>query len=198
MEPYRGFPQFMQAAGILLKRHPDLRVVVAGSDHVAYSARPGPAEGSYLDQALAALPDLDHSRLILTGRLALADYRDLLRRSSVHVYLTVPFVLSWSLIEAMATGCALVASDTAPVREAIGDDREALLVDFFDAESLAGQVTALLADDARRARLAAAARARAVADYDLATLLPQRRALLGLPPRQAARSSMPRPAVAAS
>jgi glycosyltransferase involved in cell wall biosynthesis len=198
MEPYRGFPQFMQAADILLKRHPDLRVVVAGSDQVAYSARPAPAEGSYLDQALAALPDLDRSRLILTGRLALADYRDLLRRSTVHVYLTVPFVLSWSLIEAMATGCALVASDTAPVREAIGHDREALLVDFFDSKSLAGQVTALLADGNRRARLAAAARARAVADYDLATLLPQRRALLGLPPRPAARPSMPRPVVAAS
>jgi glycosyltransferase involved in cell wall biosynthesis len=116
----------------------------------------------------------------------------------VHVYLTVPFVLSWSLIEAMATGCALVASDTAPVREAIGNDREALLVDFFDSESLAAQITALLADDARRARLGGAARARAVTGYDLATLLPQRRALLGLPPRPAARPSMSRPVVAAS
>lgn len=182
MEPYRGFPQFMQAADLLLRRHPELRVVVAGTDQVAYSARPRDDAGSYLEQALASLPDLDRSRLVLTGRLGLADYRDLLRRSTAHVYLTVPFVLSWSLIEAMATGCALVASDTAPVREAITDGVEGLLVDFFDSRGLAERVDSVLSDATRRAELGASARARAHADYDLARLLPQRRRLLGLAP----------------
>lgn len=184
MEPYRGFPQFMRAADALLRRHPDLRVVVAGADQVAYSARPRPEAGTYLEQALAAHPELDRSRLILTGRLGLADYRDLLRRSTVHVYLTVPFVLSWSLIEAMATGCALVASDTAPVREAITDDADGLLADFFDWQGLAARVESLLADATARGRLGASARRRALDDYDLAALLPRRRALLGLPPRR--------------
>jgi glycosyltransferase involved in cell wall biosynthesis len=184
MEPYRGFPQFMKAADLLLRRHPDLRIVVAGTDQVAYSARPQGNEGSYLEQALASLPDLDRDRLVLTGRLGLADYRDLLRRSTVHVYLTVPFVLSWSLIESMAAGCAIVASDTAPVREAITHDDHALLVDFFDTDGLADEVEALLKDDTRRARLGAAACLRAGAEYALSALLPHRRALLGLPARR--------------
>lgn len=183
MEPYRGFPQFMTAADLLLRRVPDLRIVVAGTDQVAYSTRPRENEGSYLEQALASLPGLDRDRLVLTGPLALADYRDLLRRSTVHVYLTVPFVLSWSLIESMAAGCAIVASDTAPVREAIDHDDHALLVDFFDAGRLAAEVEALLKDDMRRTRLGNAARRRAEADYALSALLPERRAILGLPAR---------------
>lgn len=185
MEPYRGFPQFMRAADLLLRRHPDLRVVVAGSDLVAYS-RPADGAGSYLQEALAALPDLDRSRLILPGRLDLGDYRDLLRRSTVHAYLTVPFVLSWSMIEAMATGCALVASDTDPVREVARDGVEAVLTDFFDSAALAERISGLLADAELRRRIGAGARARARAAFDLATLLPRQRAALGLPPRSAA------------
>lgn len=184
MEPYRGFPQFMAAADILLRENPDLRIVVAGTDQVAYSARPRAGDGSYLEQALASYPDLDRRRLILTGRLALADYRDLLRRSTVHVYLTVPFVLSWSLIEAMATGCAIVASDTAPVREAIRHGEQAMLVEFFDSPGLAATVRSLLADDGRRASLSLAAQRQACTDYDLAALLPHRRVMLGLPLRR--------------
>jgi glycosyltransferase involved in cell wall biosynthesis len=183
MEPYRGFPQFMKAADLLLRRHPDLRIVVAGSDQVAYSGRPTDGQGSYLEQALAAHPDLDRNRLILPGRLDIADYRNLLRRSTVHTYLTVPFVLSWSLIEAMATGCALVASDTVPVREAVSPGVEALLVDFFDWEALASNISDLLSDPARRESLGQQARTRAIARYDLASLLPQQRAALGLPLR---------------
>ncbi len=186
MEPYRGFPQFMAAADILLRENPDLRIVVAGSDQVAYSARPRAEDGSYLEQALAAHPELDHRRLILTGKLRLADYRDLLRRSTVHVYLTVPFVLSWSLIEAMATGCAIVASDTAPVREAVRHAEQAMLVEFFDPPALASAVRSLLEDDGRRASLGLAAQRQACAAYDLATLLPRRREMLGLPPKRGA------------
>lgn len=181
MEPYRGFSQFIRAADLLLRRYKDLRVVIAGADKVAYSRRPSGPEGSYLAQALAALPDLDRSRLILTGHLDLASYRDLLRRSTVHVYLTIPFVLSWSFIEAMATGCALVASDTEPVREAVDNGKEALLVDFFDSEALANSVARLLDDEAERSRLGAAARRRAQLAYDLNDLLPRQRMLLGLP-----------------
>jgi glycosyltransferase involved in cell wall biosynthesis len=90
----------------------------------------------------------------------------------------------------MATGCALVASDTAPVREAISHGEQGLLVDFFDTNGLATAVQSLLADDTRRASLSAAARRRAAGDYDLAQLLPRRRKLLGLP----ARMPQPEPA----
>jgi glycosyltransferase involved in cell wall biosynthesis len=85
------------------------------------------------------------------------------------VYLTYPFVLSWSLLEAMSAGCAIVASDTAPLREAIEHDKTGCLVDFFDAPQLAEQVSALLANADQRQRLGNAARHFAQANYDLKT-----------------------------
>jgi len=94
--------------------------------------------------------------------------------STVHVYLTYPFVLSWSVLEAMSAGCAIVASDTAPLREAIVDGETGRLVDFFDSAALAARVVELLDDPDQRSRLGAAARACAVRHYDLHTVcLPQ-------------------------
>ena len=101
----------------------------------------------------------------------------MLQVSTVHVYLTYPFVLSWSLLEAMSAGCAIVASDTAPVREAIQHGETGQLVDFFDPAQLAQQVSALCDNPSERARLGTAARACAVAQYDLQTrCLPQQMA----------------------
>ena len=101
------------------------------------------------------------------GRIPYGRFVTLLQLSSVHVYLTYPFVLSWSLLEAMSAGCAIVASDTAPVREAITHDDTGVLVDFFDGAGLVREVCALLEDPARRARLGARARAHAQDCYDL-------------------------------
>jgi glycosyltransferase involved in cell wall biosynthesis len=94
----------------------------------------------------------------------------LLQSSTVHVYLTYPFVLSWSLLEAMSVGCAIVASDTAPVREAVEDGRTGRLVDFFDVQGLANEVCVLLDDPAARGRLGQNARAFVRAHYDLKTV----------------------------
>jgi glycosyltransferase involved in cell wall biosynthesis len=101
------------------------------------------------------------------GNLPYEQFVPLLQLSSVHVYFTYPFVLSWSLLEAMSIGCAIVASNTAPLREAIEHDATGRLVDFFDAPGLADSVTRLLADPAARQRLGAQARAFAQANFDL-------------------------------
>jgi len=106
-------------------------------------------------------------------------YLNILRLSSVHVYLTYPFVASWSLAEALATGCAVVASDTAPVLEFVEDGANGLLVDFFDQDGLVEKTCALLEDRALATRLGAEARARMVAGYDLKRVcLPQQLAWL--------------------
>ena len=98
----------------------------------------------------------------------------MLQLSTVHVYLTYPFVLSWSLLEAMSVGCAIVASNTQPLHEAIHHDETGRLVDFFDVAALTTEVCTLLDDPAARERLGAAAREFAKTTYDLKTVcLPQ-------------------------
>lgn len=177
LEPYRGFPQAMEAIAILQAQRPRLHAVIAGADRVYYS-RPAPAGTTYKQLMLDRLSDLDRSRLHFLKFLPLNRYRDLLQASSVHVYLTVPFVLSWSLIEAMATGCTIVASDTAPVREVIDDNDSGLLADLLSPADIAAKVALALDDPTLAARLAAGARRTAVSHYDLSALLPRRRRLL--------------------
>ena len=177
MEPYRGFPQFMRAAAILMQRRPDLHVVIAGADRVAYGKKL-PEGQSWRARMLAELPDMDRTRLHFTGLLPYPEYLTLLRASSAHVYLTVPFCLSWSLLESMAVGCPVVASDTSPVREVVEDGRNALLTDFFDHEALAERVSELL--DRPKAFTDMRARARRTIEerYALAKLLPRQLQLL--------------------
>lgn len=177
LDPYRGFPQFMRAAALLLAGRPDLHVVVAGEDRLFYGAPP-PGGGSWKQAMLRELDGLDRSRVHFVGSLSYEDYRQLLRRSSAHVYLTVPFVLSWSLLEAMACGCAVVASDTAPVREFVTDGTDGLLVDFFSVRALADRVGRVLADDSLAAALRRAARTTALARLSLSRLLPRQIAML--------------------
>lgn len=177
LEPYRGFPQFMRAVARLQRERSRLQVVVVGSDTVAYSRRL-PGGQSYRERMLAELPELDHTRLHFLGTLDRLRYRQVLRAATVHVYLTVPFVLSWSLLEAMATGCLIVGSDTAPVREVIAHGRNGLLADMRDPAALADTIG--LALDHRQALqpLRTAARATIVEQYALARLMPRQIALL--------------------
>ena len=172
MEPYRGFPQFMRAAAILMQRRPGLHVVVAGADRVAYGKKL-PEGQSWRNRMLAELPDLDRTRLHFTGLLPYGDYLTLLRASSAHVYLSVPFCLSWSLLEAMAVGCPVVASDTAPVREVMEDGRNGVLVDFFDHRALAERVNEVLDYPAAFAERRALAQCTIEERYALAKLLPR-------------------------
>ena len=175
LEPYRGYHIFMRALPEILKARPKARILIVGGDGVSYGAPPaGPADDKgvapkgwkqiFLDEVKDRV---DLQRIHFLGNIPYAQFVSLLQISTVHTYLTYPFVLSWSLLEAMSAGCAIVASNTAPVREAIVQDETGLLVDFLDPAQLAGQVIALCEDSPLRARLGQAAREFAVETYDL-------------------------------
>jgi len=132
LEPYRGYHIFMRALPELLDRRPNAHILIIGGDDVSYGAAP-PAGDSWKNIFLREVRDkIDNQRVHFLGKVAYNKYLAVLRTSAVHVYLTYPFVLSWSLIESMALECAIVASDTEPVREVLTDGEQGILVPFFD------------------------------------------------------------------
>jgi glycosyltransferase involved in cell wall biosynthesis len=158
LEPYRGFHIMMRALPRILEKRPDARVILVGGDMVSYGARP--PEGTWRKQMLDELGDrLDLSRIHFTGRVTYETYVKILQRSDAHVYLTYPFVASWSLREALATGCAIVGSDTAPVHEFVTHRKTGLLAPFLQPDRVADAVLTLLEDEALSRRLRRAARA---------------------------------------
>lgn len=170
LEPYRGYHMFMRALPALLRARPRAQVLIVGGQGAAYGppAPPGTSwKQRFVDEVRPGLTAQEWARVHFLGSLPYAHFVALLQVSTAHVYLTYPFVLSWSLLEAMSVGCAIVASDTAPVREAVTDGQTGVLVDFFDPAALAAQVARLLEDPAERARLGANARAWACQHYDL-------------------------------
>jgi glycosyltransferase involved in cell wall biosynthesis len=160
-EEYRGFPQAIAALARLQQLRPQAHVLLVGSDVVAYGSHRSDGR-SWRDWALQQ-GGLDPARTHWLGVLQSEAYHQVLACSTVHLYLTIPFVLSWSLLEAMAAGCAIVASATAPVQEVLQHGRSALLVDFFDPEAQAQAMAALLADAPRRQALVQGAAAAAQA-----------------------------------
>jgi glycosyltransferase involved in cell wall biosynthesis len=170
LEPYRGYHVFMRALPEVLRARPRARVLIVGGDSVSYGARA--PEGStwkqiFIDEVRPRIPDADWARVHFLGHLSYEHFVSLLQLSTVHVYLTYPFVLSWSLLEAMSAGCSIVASDTSPVREAITHDLTGRLVPFLDPDALASAIVDLLGDATARARLGTNARALARDRYDL-------------------------------
>lgn len=176
LEPYRGFPSFIRALPEILRRRPAARAVVVGADEVSYG-RPPPGGGTWR-AALAAEVELDPDRVHFLGRINRADYVRVLQVSAVHVYLTVPFVLSWSLLEAMAAGCMVVASATPPVQEVMEDGRNGWLVDYFSPAGIADRVTEALAAGPALAPLREAARWTALSRCSLARCVPRQIGLL--------------------
>ncbi len=165
LEPYRGFPTFMRALPRLLERRPEATVLVVGAEGISYGAKP---EGYDTWRAcMEAEVDFDRSRVHFLGGLMYGDYRRVLQISSAHIYLTYPFVLSWSMLEAMSAGCLIVASRTAPVQEVMEDGVNGLLVDFFSPDEVADRVVAALADPDAFASVRAAARKTIQDRYDL-------------------------------
>ncbi len=138
LEPYRGFHIFMRALEKIQKAHPRCHALIVGGDDVSYGKRPKDA-ANWREKMLAEVK-LDPTRTHFLGRIPRAQYVRVLQVSAAHVYLTYPFVLSWSLLEAMACGAPIIASDTAPVREVIRDGHNGSLVDFFDAQATASKV----------------------------------------------------------
>ena len=173
LEPYRGYHVFMRALPALLRQRPHARVLIVGGDDVSYGARPkggGKWKDVFLNEVKDQIPADDMQRVHFLGHIPYEYFIPLLQLSTVHVYLTYPFVLSWSLLEAMSAGCAIVASDTQPLREAIRHNDTGRLVDFFDPAALVHQVCSLLDDPAERERLGTNAREFAKAQYDLQTV----------------------------
>src|ERR1700733_1775199 len=171
LEPYRGFHVFMRALPQLLRRHKRAQVVIVGDDGVSYGAPP-PPKSTFRAMMLQEVGEqLDLERVHFTGLLDYRSYLNLLQISSAHVYLTYPFVLSWSFVEAMACGCLILGSSTAPVLEVLRDGDNGLLVDFFDHGKLAERMEQALEQRGELEHLRDAARATAVEQFDLNSLL---------------------------
>ena len=179
LEPYRGYHSFMRALPKILAARPNARVLIVGGDGVSYGAKA--PEGKtwkqiFLDEVKSRI---NLERVHFLGNVPYPIFTQLLQLSSCHVYLTYPFVLSWSCIEALSTGCLVIGSDTGPVREVIEHGVNGLLVDFFNYEAIADAVIRSLSDPASFIRMRQNARASAKDSYDLRSVcLPKQLALI--------------------
>ena len=171
MEPYRGFPQLIETIALLQQKRPQCHVVIVGKDRVAYGKNL--PDGKTYKQVMLEKFILDLDRVHFTDLLAYSEYLQVLQASSVHIYLTRPFVLSWSMLEALSTGCLVVASDTAPVTEVIEDGVNGLLVDFFDPQQICDRTIEALDNPQDMAIIRKQARETICDRYDLAKLLPE-------------------------
>jgi len=177
LEPYRGYHIFMRALPELLARRPNATILIVGGDSVSYGQKAPQGQtwkNTFIQEVRAQIPDPDWSRVYFLGNISYPHFINLLQLSTVHVYLTYPFVLSWSLLEAMSAGCAIVASDTAPLKEVITDHETGRFVDFFSPQALSQTICELCDDPKSRKRLGHNARSFAQANYDLKSVcLPQ-------------------------
>lgn len=162
-ELYRGFPQAIQALARLQRRRPQAHVLIAGSDQVCYGGQGTSPSGQSWGEWARTEVGLDPSRTHWMGMLQTDDYQALLAHSQAHLYLTIPFVLSWSFLEAMAAGCPIVASATPPVEEVMDHGAEGLLCGFHDVEALAAALESCLERPQQASQRAAAAQRRAMA-----------------------------------
>ncbi len=171
MEPYRGFPQLIKTIAIMQKKRPECHFVIVGKNRVAYGKNL-PDGKNYKDVMLEKFP-LDLNRVHFTDLLPYDEYLQVLKASSVHLYLTRPFVLSWSMLEALSTGCLVVGSSTPPVKEVIEDGVNGLLVDFFTPKKIASKIIEALNNPDKMAKIRTRARETILEKYDLAKLLPE-------------------------
>jgi len=171
LEPLRGIHIFLRALAPVLAERPNARVLIVGSPHTRGYGRNSSTGKPWIEIFWNEVQgELDVSRVHFLGRLERAAYLDVLAVSAAHVYLTYPFVLSWSLLEAMSAGCLVIGSSTAPVQEFIKDGRNGRVVDFFDTQALAATITEALANPNALAGLRTQARADAIARCDFKTV----------------------------
>jgi glycosyltransferase involved in cell wall biosynthesis len=180
IEPYRGCHTFIRAIPELQRRHPEARIVVVGGTEGVSYGKPAPGD-SWRDVFVEEIAGrYNPGRVHFTGSLTYGPFLQLLKLSACHVYLTYPFVLSWSLLEAMSTALPIVGSATAPVQEVIQHGQTGLLVDFFSPDALADAVSTLLSDRALAERLGAQARQLVLERFSLQQCLPRQLSLMQL------------------
>jgi glycosyltransferase involved in cell wall biosynthesis len=174
LEPYRGFHTFMRALPTILKARPKAHCLIVGRDSVSYGSPPR-GGGTWRDALLAEVgAQLPPDRVHFLGGLPYRAYLQVLQVSGCHVYLTYPFVLSWSCLEALSAQCTLVASDTGPVREVIEDGVNGLLFDFFKPADLAARAIDVLSAPQNFRKLGLSGRQMVINRYDLDSIcLPQ-------------------------
>jgi glycosyltransferase involved in cell wall biosynthesis len=173
MESMRGFDVFMKAAKKLCDRRKDVIFLIAGQDRVCYGGDEQVTGMKSFKDWVLAQDNYDLSRFVFLGLLPPAELAQLFAVTDLHVYLTVPFVLSWSLLNALACGATVLASDTEPVREMIEHERNGLLVNFFDADGLAETASRVLDAPGEYRRLGAAGAEMVRERYSLDVSLPQ-------------------------
>ncbi|OGV56292.1 MAG: glycosyl transferase family 1 [Lentisphaerae bacterium GWF2_44_16] len=165
LEPYRGWHIFCRALPDILKRRPKARIIIVGGDEVSYGTKLPPGKTykqKYLDEVK---PDL--SRVHFTGKIPYSNLISLFQIAKAHIYLTYPFVLSWSMLEAMSCGCPVIGSRTKPVEEMITDGETGFLSDFFDSAALAEKVDNVISDRENSVRIGKNAREFILRNYDL-------------------------------
>lgn len=176
LEPLRGFHTLVRSLPLLCARRPRAQIVIVGDDGAGYGWA-APDGRSWRERMLAEVA-IDPERIHFLGVVPYADFLALLQISSAHIYLTAPFVLSWSMVEAMAAGCLVIGSRTTPVEEFIEHGQNGLLVDFFSPADLADTVALALADHAGFDRLRQAARETVMRNYSVAAGLPRQLSLV--------------------
>ncbi|QRM35587.1 glycosyltransferase [Microvirga sp. VF16] len=170
LEPYRGFHSFMRALPHLQALLPEAHVAIVGKEPTSYGRNP--SQGRTWKQVMVEEIEsqVDWERVHFLGTLPYDGLINLFRLSTVHVYLTYPFILSWSLLDAMASGCAIVGSSTGPVVEVIQDGYNGVLADFFDAQALAERIASVASDRDLRQQLSENARQTVLERYDFKTV----------------------------
>lgn len=173
-ESMRGFDIFMRAAKLIYQRFPDVLFFVVGTDRIAYGGDENYIKGyKSFKEYVFSRDSYDLSRFVFTGRLTPPQLGRLLAATDLHIYLTVPFVLSWSMMDALSCGAVVLGSRTPPVQEMIRDGENGLLADFFSPEEFADKAVKVLEDPAAHRPLGRAAEQMIVEQYSLDAVLPK-------------------------
>ena len=170
LEPCRGVHTFFRSLPKILKSRPNVKVIIVGGSDISYGPKPlnfSSWKDCFFSEIEASLSTSELDRIHFVGTLDYPDFISVLQLSTVHVYLTYPFVLSWSLLEAMSIGCCVVASDTKPLHEVIADKETGFLIDFFNSDELATSVLKLLDSLDTRMDIGCNARKFIKSNYDL-------------------------------
>ncbi len=176
-ESMRGFDIFLQVADAVCRQRSDVSVVIVGEDRVAYGGDNRFTNGLTFKEWTIQQHQPNLDRIHFVGRLPPSQLTQLLALSDLHLYLTVPFVLSWSLMNALSCGCTVLASDTAPVREVIREGENGFLCDFFNVQGFTEQALAILEKPEAHRELGESARQRMLREYALPVCLEKMRRL---------------------